>query len=112
MAKEKETDAGVDFGEIVEPIGERVLISKDEDQQMTKGGIALPDSVKIPQITCRVLAISKTVENDPMIPIEQYDKVLVDPSNAIPVELDKDNRLFVLPVEDVVAVIRKGNDEN
>jgi hypothetical protein len=29
--------------EIVEPIGKRVLIRKDEDKKQTKGGIQLPD---------------------------------------------------------------------
>jgi chaperonin GroES len=33
--------------------------------------------------------------------------VLFNPKNAIPVDLDADNRLYVIPVEDVVAVIRR-----
>lgn len=91
----------------VEPLGKRVLIRKDEDKRVTKGGIELPDSVEIPTITGRVVAISLQVENDDDFPIRQYDRVLFNPKNAIPVEFDADNFLYVVPIEDVVAVFRK-----
>lgn len=97
--------------EIVEPIGDRVLIRKDEDKKQTKAGIHLPDKIEIPTLTGRVVAISKMVENDDDYPLKRYDRVLFNPKRAIPVEFDGDNRLFVIPVEDVVAVFRKGEEE-
>jgi len=93
--------------ETVEPVGERVLIRKDEDKKRTKGGIELPDSVEIPTITGRIVAISAQVANDDDFPIRQYDKVLFNPKHAIPVDFEADNQLFVVPLEDVVAVFRK-----
>jgi len=93
--------------ETVEPIGSRVLIRKDEDKKQTKSGIHLPDKIEIPTITGRVVAISAQVENDPDYPIRQYDKILFNPKQAIPVDFEGDNRLFVVPVEDIVAVFRK-----
>jgi len=93
--------------EIVEPIGGRVLIRKDEDKKQTKGGIRLPDNIEIPTITGRVVAISAEIENTPEIPLRQYDKVLFNPKGAIPVDFEGDNRLFVVEVENVVAVFRK-----
>ena len=93
--------------EIVEPIGKRVLIRKDEDKKQTKGGIQLPDNIEIPTITGRVITISAEVENSPYIPLRQYDKVLFNPKGAIPVDFEGDNRLFVVEVENVVAVFRK-----
>jgi len=78
--------------ETVEPLGERVLIRKDEDKKRTKGGIELPGNIEIP-------------------PIRQYDKVLFNPKNAVPVDFEGDNRLFVVPVDDVVAVFRRSNDD-
>lgn len=92
--------------ETVEPVGLRVLICKDEDKKETKGGIILPDSVEIPTLTGRVVAVSAMVENDIDFPIREYDKVIVDPSNCFPVECEHDNKLFIIPVEDIVAVIR------
>ncbi|MCC7292207.1 MAG: co-chaperone GroES [Phycisphaerales bacterium] len=93
--------------ETVEPVGKRVLIRKDEDKKRTKGGIELPDSVEIPTITGRIVAVSAQVERDEDFPIQQYDKVLFNPKHAIPVDFESDNQLFVVPIEDVVAVFRK-----
>lgn len=93
--------------ETVEPIGKRVLIRKDEDKKQTKGGIQLPDNIEIPTITGRVVAISAEIENSPDIPLRQYDKVLFNPKGAIPVDFEGDNRLFVVEVENVVAVFRR-----
>ncbi len=93
--------------ETVEPVGNRVLIRKDADKKVTKVGIHLPDKIEIPTLTGRVVAISAQVENDIDYPIKQYDKVLFNPKHGIPVDFEGDNRLFVIPVEDVVAVFRK-----
>lgn len=94
--------------ETVEPIGKRVLIRKDEDKKVTKVGIHLPDKMEIPTITGRIVAVSALVRNDENYPIKQYDRILFNPKQAIPVDFEGDNRLFVVPVEDIVAVFRKG----
>ena len=93
--------------ETVEPLGKRVLVRKDEDKKVTKGGIELPDSIEIPTITGRIVAVSALIDHDDDIPLRQYDRVLFNPKRAIPVEFDADNFLYVVPVEDVVAVFRK-----
>ena len=93
--------------ETVEPIGNRVLIRKDEDKKITKVGIHLPDKIEIPTITGRIVEISAQVSRDEDYPIQQYDRVLFNPKNGVPVDFEGDNRLFVIPVEDVVAVFRR-----
>jgi chaperonin GroES len=93
--------------EYVEPIGMRVVVRKDEPKRQTKGGIALPDQSEIPTITGRIVTVSAQVENDEHLPLRQYDKVLFHPKNAIPVDFEPDNQLFVVPVEDIVAVFRR-----
>lgn len=93
--------------EYVEPIGARVLVRKDEPKRETKGGIALPDQAEIPTITGRIVAISAAIENDEDVPLRQYDKILFHPKSAIPVDFESDNQLYVVPVEDVVAVFRR-----
>ncbi len=93
--------------EYVEPIGLRVLVRKDEPKRTTRGGIALPDAAEIPTITGRIVTISAAVEHDEDVPLRQYDKILFHPKNAIPVDLEHDNQLFVVPIEDVVAVFRR-----
>ena len=93
--------------EYVEPIGHRVLVRKDEPKRETKGGTALPDAAEIPTITGRIVTISTAIENDEDVPLKQYDKVLFHPKNAIPVDFEADNQLFVVPIEDIVAVLRR-----
>ena len=93
--------------ETVEPVGKRVLIRKDEDKKVTKGGIKLPDNIEIPTITGRIVAVSAEVESMPEMPLKKYDKVLFNPKGAIPVDFEGDNRLFVVEVENIVAVFRK-----
>ena len=93
--------------ETVEPIGKRVLIRKDEDKKQTKGGIQLPDNIEIPTITGRIVSVSAEVDISADLPLQQYDKVLFNPKGAIPVDFEGDNRLFVVDVENVVAVFRK-----
>ncbi len=104
MAKEKPATQNL---ETVEPIGNRVLIRKDQDKKVTKVGIHLPDKIEIPTLTGRVVAVSTQVDHDDDYPIRQYDRVLFNPKNGIPVDFEGDNRLFVVPIEDVVAVFRK-----
>lgn len=93
--------------DIIEPIGKRVVIRKDDNRRETRSGIVLPDSHEIPVITGRVIAVSKAIENDEDQTIRQYDKVLFDPREAIPVELEHDNKLFVVALERLVAIFRR-----
>ena len=97
--------------ETVEPIGKRVLIRKDEDRKITKVGIHLPDKMEIPTLTGRVVAISLQIERDQDYPIRQYDRVLFNPRNGIPVDFEGDNRWFVIPIEDIVAVFRAADGD-
>ena len=98
--------------EYVEPIGARILVRKDEPKRETKGGIALPDAAEIPTITGRIVTISAQIENDEDVPLRQYDRILFHPKNAIPVDFESDNQLFVVPAEDIVAVFRPDPPEN
>ena len=104
MAKSTTRKQGI---ETVEPIGERVLIRKDDDRKITKVGIHLPDKIEIPTLTGRIVAVSTVIENHPDYPIQQYDKVLFNPKHSIPVDFEGDNRLFVIPIDDVVAIFRR-----
>src|SRR5690348_16636960 len=95
--------------DVIEPVGKRVVIRKDENKRETKSGIVLPGNHEIPVLTGRVIAISKQIERDEDFPIRQYDKVLFDPREAVPVEFEADNKLFVVPLEKVLAIFRKAD---
>lgn len=95
--------------DVIEPTGKRVVVRKDDNKRQTRSGIVLPDSHEIPVITGRVIAIGKAIENDEDHTIRQYDKVLFDPREAIPVELEHDNRLFVVHIDRVLAIFRRSD---
>src|SRR5215217_6718119 len=95
--------------DIIEPIGKRVVVRKDDNKRETKSGIVLPDSHEIPVITGRVIAVSKQIENDEDQTIRNYDKVLFDPREAIPVELEHDNKLFVVALDRVLTIFRRSD---
>lgn len=80
MKNERQMDA--QKIETIEPIGKRVVIRKDEDKKETKGGIKLPDTIEIPTITGRVVAVSAEIEHTPDIPLRKYDKVLFNPKGT------------------------------
>src|SRR5262245_57389532 len=104
-------EEGETVSEFVEPLGMRILIRKDEARQKTRGGIVLPDQAEIPTITGRVVEISVQIERDDDLPVRKYDKVMFYPKNAIPVDFESDNLLYVVPIEDVVAVFRKSKSD-
>ena len=58
---------------------------------------------------CRKHNVAIIYAHDEDFPIRQYDRVLFNPKHAIPVEFDADNYLYVVPIEDVVAVFRKAS---
>src|SRR5688572_16045160 len=95
--------------DVIEPIGKRVVVCKDDNKRQTKSGTVLPDSHEIPVISGRVIGISKAIEYDEDQTIRQYDKVLFDPREAIPVELEHDNRLFVVHLVRVLAIFRRSD---
>ncbi len=104
----KPTKRAMEF-DLIEPIGKRVVVRKDANKRETKSGIVLPDTHEIPVITGRVIAISKQIENDEDLTIRQYDKVLFDPREAIPVELEHDNKLYVVHIDRVLAIFRRSD---
>jgi chaperonin GroES len=97
--------------DVIEPIGKRVVVRKDDNKRETRSGIVLPDSHEIPVITGRVIAVSKAIENDGDQTIRQYDKVLFDPREAIPVELEHDNKMFVVHIDRVLAIFRRSEQK-
>lgn len=91
---------------MVDPVGDRVVVRKDDEPTTTKGGIIMPDSSKkTPIITGVIVGISpKTRCSYDYSNITMYSRVLFDPRNAIPVSLETDNKRFVIPLNDIVAV--------
>jgi chaperonin GroES len=111
ICMDSKSRAKLDY-DLIEPIGERIVIRKDDNRRATKSGIVLPDSHEIPVITGRVIAVSRQIENNTDHTIRTYDKVLFDPREAIPVELEHDNKLFVVHIDRVLAIFRRSDTQS
>lgn len=85
------------------PIGTNILVRKDKDKDVTEGGIVLPDNSRIPVLTCIVLKIGPTVDLI-ACPIQQYDRILVKPKHATPVDFEKENKLYIIDCENIIAI--------
>jgi chaperonin GroES len=93
--------------EYVEPSA-RVLVRKDEPKRETRGDCVRRRRNSHHYAHCLDF---HPIEHDEDVPLKQYDKILFHPKNAIPVDFEQDNQLFVVPVEDVVAVFRRSAKE-
>ena len=108
---EKKKKASKTF-EYVEPIGDRVLVRKDEPKRRDPRRDCFARRSRNSNHQRGALSPSAAaVENDEELPLRQYDKILFHPKDAIPVDLEHDNQLFVVPVEDIVAVFRREKPE-
>jgi chaperonin GroES len=90
--------------------GSPVQSGMSSETPKSKTGIHLPDKIEIPTLTGRIVAVSAEVDRNADYPIKKYDRVLFNPKHGIPVDFEGDNRLYVIPVEDVVAIFRRGDD--
>ena len=94
-----------DITQIV-PLNGRVLMLRDKEREVTKGGIVLPSSSTIPSYSGRILAISEDLK-DSDFNIQTYDKIIVDTSIApcIKVDMEDENKILV-PIEAIVGKIQ------
>jgi chaperonin GroES len=92
----------------LQPLGNRVLVQRQESQKELKGGIILPDSAKKKQETAKVIAIGngKLDKNGKLIPIHVKvdDIILMDKYSGQEVTLD-DQELIILRADDIIAIV-------
>ena len=81
------------------PINGYVLIRKDEEQNLTSGGIYLPDGQEIPNLTGRVLAWDDQIDN---CRVERFQRVLFHPQRAVKVYSDN-KMLYMVPHQDILG---------
>ena len=90
------------------PLGNRVLVQRDEQEETLKGGIILPDSAKKKQEVATVIAVGSgkvTSEGKTLpMPVKTGDKILMDKYSGQEVTVD-DEEYIVLRSDDIIAII-------
>ena len=94
----------------LKPLGDRLLVKAAPHEDMTKGGLVLPDTVKEKPVEGIVVAVGegKILENGQRQPMDVKvdDKVIYSKYSGTEVKLDGEDFL-VISERDVLAVVTK-----
>ena len=94
----------------LKPLGDRIVVKAAPHEEMTKGGLVLPDTVKEKPIEGIVVAVGagKVLENGNRQPMDLKvdDRIIYSKYSGTEVKLDGEEYL-VLSERDVLAVVEK-----
>jgi chaperonin GroES len=92
----------------IRPLGDRILVKREEPSETVRGGIIIPDSAKEKPQEGKVVAVGKgrLDENGKVIPMEvkKGDRILMGKYSGTEVKLDGDEHI-ILREDDVLAII-------
>ena len=88
------------------PLGLRVLVERLEEEAKTASGIIIPDNAKEKPLEGKVVAISKEVEEDENLPINEGDIVVFAKYAGTEITFDGKEYL-VLNTDDILGKIEK-----
>jgi chaperonin GroES len=93
-----------------QPLRDRVLVERIEEQERTKGGIVIPDTAKERPQEGRVLAVGngRLTDDGKLIPlgVRAGDRVLFGKYAGTEIQLDGEDRL-ILREDDILAVVSR-----
>ena len=94
----------------LKPLGDRIVVKAAPNEEKTKGGLVLPDTVKEKPVEGIVVAVGagKVLDNGSRQPMEVKvdDKVIYSKYSGTEVKVDDENYL-IIGERDVLAVIEK-----
>ena len=92
----------------LQPIGNRVLVKRLEEEKELKGGIILPDSAKKKQESAKVVAVGKgqISRKGELIPppVKVGDTILMEKYSGQEVSID-DEDFVILRGDDIIAIV-------
>jgi len=88
---------------IIRPIGERVLLKHQRKEEVTKGGIYIPESARQEKKEGIVIAVG-TFEDGKELPLKKGDHVIYGGYQADEIEIDDEKYIFV-DFKDILATI-------
>ena len=94
----------------VKPLGDRVVVLPQEEEQKTSGGIVIPDTAKEKPMQAEVIAVGKgkVTEDGKVLPMEVKvgDKVLIGKYAGTEVKIEGEENL-IMREDEILAVIEK-----
>ncbi|GEP23074.1 MAG: co-chaperone GroES [Lentilactobacillus diolivorans] len=93
---------------MLKPLGDRVIVETQKEEEKTVGGIVLADNAKKKPQTGTVVSVGdgRTLDNGQKVApvVKKGDKVMFDKYAGTEVE-DNDNSYLVLHEKDIVAIV-------
>jgi len=94
----------------IRPLHDRVLVKRLEEEEVSKGGIIIPDSAKEKPAEGKIIAAGKgkKTEEGKIIPLDVKvgDKVLFSKYSGSEIKLDGEE-LLIMREDDILAVVEK-----
>lgn len=87
----------------IRPLADRVLIEPTAAEEVTMGGIIIPDSAKEKPLRGKVLAVGNGTKDEPMV-LKEGDEVLYGKYAGTEIELEG-VKYIMMRQSDVLAVI-------
>ncbi len=92
----------------IKPLGDRVLVEPQKEEEVKKGGIIIPDSAKEKPMQGKVIAVGEGKRDDKgnLIPmtVKVGDKVLLPKYGGTEVKID-DKEYQIVREEDILGII-------
>jgi len=93
----------------VKPLGDRVLVEVLEAEEITKGGIVLPDTAKEKPQQAKVVSVGKGRTSDDgklqSLEVKEGDVVLFGKYSGTELKLDERN-LLMLKEDDILGIVK------
>ena len=94
----------------IRPLQDRIIVKRMAEEEMTKGGIIIPDSAKEKPMEGKVIAVGngKVLENgQKSVPdVKKGDKVLFSKYAGTEVKIDGEEHL-IMREDDILGIIEK-----
>lgn len=85
----------------VKPLGDRVLLKTEKEEEKTKGGLFIPETAQEKTQTGVVEAVG---DDDEAIKVKKGDHVMYDKYAGTGVKIDGEDHL-ILRMDDIIAVV-------
>ena len=86
---------------VVKPIGERVLLKTEKEEEKTRGGLYIPETA---QEKTQIGTVVATGDDDTKISVKVGQRVMYDKYAGTNIKIDNEEHL-VVKIEDIIAVV-------